>query len=191
MEDVFNQELLLKIVQSIDILELDLSVRTGAKLRHMGIDTIGKLCRKTKLDLLGMDALNYRSINEIEKKLKEIGLNLKQTGGTIVTRKDWKTLPTADVTISFTLPLRLSENRYTSLKHGRIPSNMDQWFIYFEQGELHFYRCTGLRIFSVTLDEVYHKHHVKTYVYDLDDIVSWKEESPNMIKMILEDYTGY
>ena len=191
INSVIDQELLLKIVNSVDINELDLTIRTEHLLRRIGIDTIGKLCSKTKLDLLAQESLLYISIREAEKKLSHIGLNLKPLGFPIATRNDWKRFPVSDVSISFDIDLQLSDDQYNKLKRGNIPLNMDdKWFIYYEKGKLHFYRSvTGLCIFSVELNVLCHKHHVKTYVYDLDNIKTWKEEAPEIIKLILRGYS--
>lgn len=189
--NTINQALLLKIVQQVDISELEFSVRTNGLLKRVGINTIGELCSKTKLDFLGMESLSYRNIKEVEEKLNEIGLNLKPLNFPIATKKDGKRLPIADVSISFDILLPLSDEQYSKLKRGNIPHNMDEWFVYYERGMLYFYRWTGMCMFSVELDEHFHKHHVKTYVYNLDLIKKQKADAPETIKMILQNFARY
>ena len=189
MDSAINQELLLKLLNTIDIIELDFSVRTYTLLKRVGLDTIGKLCSKTKLDLLKNEFLSYRSINEAEKKLKQIGLCLKPLGFSVVTKNDWKRLPVSNVSISFDIEFQLSEEQYLKLKRGNIPCSMDEWFIYYEKGELRLYRCTtGLCIFSVKLNELCHKHYVTTYIYNLDNIKEWNDTAPETVKMVLSKY---
>ena len=70
-----NQELLIQIAKTADIEGLGLSVRSYGGLKRSGITTIGNLCQKTKLDLLKIEYLSIRSVEEIEKRLNEIGLS--------------------------------------------------------------------------------------------------------------------
>ena len=188
MSEVTNQALLLKLVHNISIDEMRFPLYILFALNRSGIHTIGELCQKSKLDLLKNQYLHYRAIARIEKILAEIGLNLRPTEYQIATRNNWKTLPLSDVSISFIVHVPLSEERYIRLKCGNIPTNMDQWFIYYEQGKLHFYRYTGLCIFSVELDEGTHYHRVQTYVYNLDNIKSWRIDAKETIKLLLEQY---
>lgn len=190
MGDVLNQELM-NIIKSADIQELDLSVRTYNALKRSGIHTIGALCQKTLLDLLKSEYVSIRVVDEIEKRMSEIGLCLKPLDFKIATRKDWKRQPVPNMAIYFDLNLILSSERYETLKRGNIPSNMDQWFIYYEKGKLHFYRCTGLCYFSVTLNEATGIHHVKSYIHNLDSATEWIKQAPGMIKAILERYGDY
>ena len=189
-DSAINQDLLLKLLNSVNIIELDFSVRTYNLLHRVGLDTIGKLCSKTKLDLLKNEFLSYRSINEAEKKLGEIGLCLKPLSFPIVSKNDWKMLPVSDVSISFDIELQLSEEQYTKLKRGNIPGSMAEWFFYYEKGELHLYRG-NLCIFSVKLNEVVHKHYAKAYVYNLDNIKEWKKTAPEMLIMVLSKYARH
>lgn len=191
MDQVMNQELLMSIIKSADIGGLNLSVRSHNGLKRSGIDTIGKLCQKTRLDLLQIEYISIRSVEEIEHRLSEIGLWLKPLEFEIATRKDWKREPIPNMAISFDLVLSLSAERYELLKRGNVPSNMDQWFIYYEKGILHFYRCSGLCYFTVKLHETSGVHHVKAYIHNLDSAKEWINVAPEMIKAILERYGDY
>ena len=188
---ILNQDLLIKIAKSADIFELNLSVRSTRGLKKAGINKIGELCKKTKLDLLQTELLNINCIEEIQNKLAEIGLSIKPLDFKIATRNDWQRQPVPEMAISFDLKLNLSTERYGILKRGNVPSNMDQWFIYYEKGKLHFYRCTGLCYFIVTLNEVTGLHHVKTYIHDVDNATGWIKHAPEMIKALLERYGCY
>ena len=144
------------------------------------------------IHILKNEFLSYRSINEAEKKLQQIGLCLKPLDFPIVTKNDWKRLPVSDVSISFPIELQLSDEQYIKLKCGNIPDNMDEWFFYYEKGALHLYRCTtGLCLFSVKINELCHKHYVTTYVYNLDNIKKWKDDAPEMVKMVLSKYARH
>ena len=186
-----NQELLIQIAKTADIGELGLSVRSYGGLKRSGITTIGNLCQKTKLDLLQIEYFSIRSVEEIEKRLNEIGLCLKPLGFKIATRSDWKREPIPNMAISFDVALNLSAERYEALKRGNIPSNMDQWFIFYERGILYFYRCSGLCYFTVKLHEASGIHHVKAYIHSLDNAKEWINTAPGMIKSILERYGNY
>jgi hypothetical protein len=78
--------------------------------------------------------------------------------------KDWKI-------VGMTLPERLdfqysiSNMQFETLCKGRIPEDMDdKWFIYFEEGYLHFHRSwTGYEVFRIhlqrrDLQDVYYVH---------------------------------
>ena len=191
MNDVLNQDLMIKIIKSADIQELDLSVRAQGGLRRSGITTIGSLCQRTKLDLLRSEYLSIRLIDEIEKRLCEIGLCLKPLNFNIVTRNDWERQPVPNMAISFDLKLNLSNERYEALKRGNVPSNMDQWFVFYERGKLYFYRYTGLCYFVVSLNELTGVHQVKAYIHNPENIAEWVKQAPEMIKAILERYGDY
>lgn len=187
-----NQELIMSIVKSSDILALDLSVRSHNALKRAFINTIGELCNATQLDLLRSKYMSIRSVEEIQKKLNEIGLSLKPLDFKIATRHDCKKLqPLSDVSISFDVSVQLSKEQYEILKRGNIPNDMDQWFIFYEKGLLHFCRYSGICYFTVALDELSGLHHVKTYVYDLDNISNWKENASEMIRSILIRYSDF
>lgn len=56
--------------------ELDLSVRTMNSLRRGGITTVGELISKGEKDLLSLRNFGQKSRQEVEEKLKSLGLNL-------------------------------------------------------------------------------------------------------------------
>ena len=56
--------------------ELDLSVRTMNSLRRGGITTVGELVSKGEKDLLSLRNFGQKSRQEVEEKLKSLGLNL-------------------------------------------------------------------------------------------------------------------
>lgn len=57
---------------------LELSTRTSKALSAASIRTIGGLARKKKEDLLDIDGIGDKGINEIEEVLQESGLSLKE-----------------------------------------------------------------------------------------------------------------
>jgi DNA-directed RNA polymerase subunit alpha len=61
---------------SID--ELDLSVRSYNCLKRAGINTIGDLTNKTAEDMMRVRNLGRKSLEEVEEKLQQFGLRLKQ-----------------------------------------------------------------------------------------------------------------
>ena len=191
MDIKLNYELIQKIMKSADIGELDFSVRSFNALKRNGINTIGDLCAKTYLDLIDIEHLGYKSLEEIQNRLQEVGLCLKPLAHKVATPKDWNIKPISDVTISFDLPLQLTKEQYELLKLGNIPSNMDdRWFICYAKHNLYIYRSwTGLCYYSVELHEKSGVHRVKAYVYNLEDIVEWKRMAPDMLKGVLEKYS--
>jgi DNA-directed RNA polymerase subunit alpha len=62
--------------------QLDLSVRTMNCLRRGGVSTVGELISKKPKDLLQLRNFGQKSFNEIEDKLKELGLSLSPQAGT-------------------------------------------------------------------------------------------------------------
>lgn len=56
--------------------DLDLSVRTMNSLRRGGITTVGELISKGEKDLLSLRNFGQKSRQEVEEKLKSLGLNL-------------------------------------------------------------------------------------------------------------------
>lgn len=62
----------------LSIEELDLSVRSFNCLKRAGINTIGELIEKTPEDMLKVRNLGKKSLEEVEEKLAEFGLALKQ-----------------------------------------------------------------------------------------------------------------
>jgi len=71
------------------------------------------------------------------------------------TRASWKTLPTPDKREWFDVPDMFPHATADRMKGGHVPIDMDdRWFIYFEEGWLHFHRSwTGSHIFALKLDE--------------------------------------
>lgn len=61
---------------SID--ELELSVRSYNCLKRAGINTVEELCNKTPDDMMKVRNLGRKSLNEIKRKLAEMGLSLSQ-----------------------------------------------------------------------------------------------------------------
>ncbi len=57
--------------------QMNLSVRTRNCLRRGGIDTVGQLIGKTEKELLALRNFGQRSEQELEERLKELGLSLK------------------------------------------------------------------------------------------------------------------
>jgi DNA-directed RNA polymerase subunit alpha len=58
--------------------EVDLPARTVRALTEAGIKTISGLIRKRESDLLGLEGLGAKSVEEIKKLLAEHGLGLKE-----------------------------------------------------------------------------------------------------------------
>jgi carbon monoxide dehydrogenase subunit G len=63
----------------IPLQELNLTVRSFNSLKGEGIDTVGQLVARTPDDLLGIKNIGERSVEEIEEKLRDLGLALAQT----------------------------------------------------------------------------------------------------------------
>ena len=57
--------------------DLDLSVRSFNCLKRAGIDTVGDLVDKTEDDMMKVRNLGRKSLDEVKKKLQELGLALK------------------------------------------------------------------------------------------------------------------
>lgn len=62
--------------QSVEIIEL--SIRAANCLKRARIKTIGNLTQKTREELLAYKNFGRKSLEEIEMKLKELGVSLKQ-----------------------------------------------------------------------------------------------------------------
>lgn len=65
-------------IREMSIEELELSVRSSNCLRRANIDTVEKLTQKTEEDMIKVRNLGRKSLNEIKRKLAEIGLSLAQ-----------------------------------------------------------------------------------------------------------------
>lgn len=62
---------------SID--DLDLSVRSNNCLRRAGINTVEELTQKSKEDMMKVRNLGKKSLDEVKKKLSDLGLSLRKT----------------------------------------------------------------------------------------------------------------
>ncbi|NLW22820.1 MAG: DNA-directed RNA polymerase subunit alpha [Tissierellia bacterium] len=65
-------------VLEMTVEELDLSVRSYNCLKRAGINTVDELTQKTEEDLMKVRNLGKKSLEEIQKKLAELGLSLKK-----------------------------------------------------------------------------------------------------------------
>ena len=61
---------------SID--DLDLSVRSNNCLRRAGINTVEELIQKTEADMIKVRNLGSKSLEEIKKKLEDMGLHFRK-----------------------------------------------------------------------------------------------------------------
>jgi len=66
-----------KDVLKTKISELDLSGRISGSLAENNIKTVAGLVKKTEEDLLGMEGMGEKAVEEIKKTLKKMGLELK------------------------------------------------------------------------------------------------------------------
>lgn len=66
-------------VQEMTIEELDLSVRSYNCLKRAGINTVHELTEKTMDDMMKVRNLGKKSLEEVERKLKDLDLSLKST----------------------------------------------------------------------------------------------------------------
>jgi len=58
--------------------ELDLSVRSYNCLKRAGINTVEELTYKTEEDMMKVRNLGKKSLDEVSKKLEELGLSLRK-----------------------------------------------------------------------------------------------------------------
>ena len=72
LKEVGTKEKVLE--QSIE--ELDLSVRSYNCLKRAGINTVEDLANKTEDDMMKVRNLGRKSLDEVLKKLEELGLSL-------------------------------------------------------------------------------------------------------------------
>ncbi len=63
----------------MSIEELELSVRSSNCLRRANINTVDQLTQKSEEDMMKVRNLGKKSLNEIKRKLAEIGLGLRQS----------------------------------------------------------------------------------------------------------------
>ncbi|WP_138204896.1 DNA-directed RNA polymerase subunit alpha [Haloimpatiens lingqiaonensis] len=66
-------------VLEMTIEELDLSVRSYNCLKRAGINTVQELTERTMDDMMKVRNLGKKSLEEVQKKLDDLGLNLKQS----------------------------------------------------------------------------------------------------------------
>ena len=64
-------------VLEMTIEELDLSVRSYNCLKRAGINTVEELAKKSEEDMMKVRNLGKKSLEEVEQKLNELGLNLR------------------------------------------------------------------------------------------------------------------
>ena len=64
-------------VLEMTVEELDLSVRSYNCLKRAGINTVQELAGKSMDDMMKVRNLGKKSLEEVERKLKELGLALK------------------------------------------------------------------------------------------------------------------
>lgn len=65
-------------VLEMPIEELDLSVRSYNCLKRAGINTVQELTQKTEEDMMKVRNLGRKSLEEVQKKLAELGLSLRE-----------------------------------------------------------------------------------------------------------------
>ena len=73
---------------------------------------------------------------------------------TQATRTSWKTLPSPSKRETLKVQMLFSDLEGERMQQGHIPDDMnDKWFIFFENGWLHFHRSwTGAHIYALRLD---------------------------------------
>ena len=64
--------------------KLCLSVRATNCLRAANIETVGDLVAKKESELLGLNNFGKSTLKEVKKKLSQLSLSLKNTGGSNV-----------------------------------------------------------------------------------------------------------
>ena len=64
-------------VLEMNIDELELSVRSYNCLKRAGINTVEELCNRTEEDMMKVRNLGKKSLDEVNAKLKELGLSFK------------------------------------------------------------------------------------------------------------------
>jgi DNA-directed RNA polymerase subunit alpha len=74
---VEREETIKEKVLEMTIEELDLSVRSFNCLKRAGIDTVEDLVNKTQDDMIKVRNLGKKSLEEVIKKLEDLGLGLK------------------------------------------------------------------------------------------------------------------
>ena len=64
---------------SVSIDDLDLSVRSNNCLRRAGINTVDELIQRTEEDMMKVRNLARKSLEEVKKKLSDMGLSLRKS----------------------------------------------------------------------------------------------------------------
>ena len=59
--------------------DLDLSVRSNNCLRRAGINTVDELIQRTEEDMMKVRNLGRKSLEEVKKKLSDMGLSLRKS----------------------------------------------------------------------------------------------------------------
>lgn len=79
--EIFAEKPERKVDKPLDmtIEELDLSVRSYNCLKRAGINTVQDLVQKTEEEMMKVRNLGKKSLEEVEQKLKALGLSLKQS----------------------------------------------------------------------------------------------------------------
>jgi DNA-directed RNA polymerase subunit alpha len=57
---------------------LELSVRARRALQNLGVQTIGELAARTEAELMGVKNFGQNSLDEIKRKLVDLGLSLRE-----------------------------------------------------------------------------------------------------------------
>ncbi|MEI6474513.1 MAG: DNA-directed RNA polymerase subunit alpha C-terminal domain-containing protein, partial [Planctomycetota bacterium] len=57
---------------------MDLSVRARRALQLLGVQSIGELAARTEAELMGVKNFGQNSLDEIKRKLVEMGLSLRE-----------------------------------------------------------------------------------------------------------------
>lgn len=65
-------------ILDMSIEELDFSVRSYNCLKRAGINTVGELIQKTEEDMMKVRNLGKKSLEEVDEKLKSLGLSLRK-----------------------------------------------------------------------------------------------------------------
>ena len=65
-------------IGKIKIIDMDMSIRSANCLRNAGIENIDELCQRSEKDLLKGKNFGRKSLNEINEKLSDLGVALKQ-----------------------------------------------------------------------------------------------------------------
>jgi DNA-directed RNA polymerase subunit alpha len=60
------------------VASMDLSVRARRALQLLGVQSIGELAARTEAELMGVKNFGQNSLDEIKRKLVEMGLSLRE-----------------------------------------------------------------------------------------------------------------